>query len=166
MVVDEIDVVHVAVLKSEGDPSVAGDRNDPRSSSVSSEWMQSVSWEVEVARFAGSIQVRQREGDSVQLVGGYPPRVVSLVEPSQPSMAKRTDHEVIIPRTGTVIKGFDGGGGGIRTRTASHMLLRHARLPFRHSLDVSMVLAAPTPLDSHLLGNDGLSRDDGCGALG
>ena len=35
----------------------------------------------------------------------------------------------------------------------SHMLLRHARLPFRHSPVTQMVL--PTPLDSGFRRNDG-----------
>ena len=32
-----------------------------------------------------------------ELVSGYPAGVVSLIEPPQPSMAKRTDHELILP---------------------------------------------------------------------
>ncbi len=68
--------------------------------------MQSVSRQIEIARLAGNIQVCQGESDSVQLVGGYPAGVVSLMEPPQPSMAKRTDHELIIPCAGTAINGF------------------------------------------------------------
>ena len=68
--------------------------------------MQSVSREIEIARLIGSIQVRQGEGDSVQLVGGYPAGVVSLIEPPQPSMAERTDHKLIVPCAGTAINGF------------------------------------------------------------
>ena len=68
--------------------------------------MQSVSWQIEIARLAGGIQVRQGESDSVQLVGGYLAGVVSLIEPPQPSMAKRTDHELIILCAGTAINGF------------------------------------------------------------
>ena len=65
--------------------------------------MKSVSRNVEIARFAGGVQVSKGESNAVQLVGGYSAVVVSLVEPPQPSMAKRTDHGVIIPRAGTVI---------------------------------------------------------------
>ena len=68
--------------------------------------MQSVSRQVEIARLTGSIQVCQSEGDSVQLVGGYSPGVVSLIKPPQPSMAKRTDHELTIPCAGTAINAF------------------------------------------------------------
>ena len=106
VVIDEINVVHVASFKPKGDPPVASNRNAPQSSSVSSEWMQSVSWQIEIARLAGGIQVCQGESDSVQLVGGYPNGVVSLIEPPQPSMAKRTDHELIIPCAGTAINRF------------------------------------------------------------
>ena len=57
--------------------------------------MQSVSWQIEIARLAGGIQVCQGESDSVQLVGGYPAGVVALIEPPQPSMAKRTDRQLL-----------------------------------------------------------------------
>ena len=106
MVIDEINVVHVTSFKPKGDPPVASNRNAPKSSSVPPEWMQSVSRQVEIARFVGGIQVRQGESDSVQLVCCYPAGVVSLIEPSQPSMAKRTNHGLIIPCTGTAINGF------------------------------------------------------------
>ena len=106
MVIDKINVVHVTSFKSKGDPLVASNRNAPKSSSVPSEWMQSVSRQVKVARLAGGIQVRQGESDSVQLVCCYPAGVVSLIEPSQPSMAKRTNHGLIIPCTGTLINRF------------------------------------------------------------
>lgn len=69
--------------------------------------MQSVSWQIEIARLAGSIQVCQGESDSVQLVGGYSAGVVSLIESSQPSMSERTDHESIVPCTGIAINRFD-----------------------------------------------------------
>ena len=68
--------------------------------------MQSVSWQIKIARLAGGIQIRQGESDSAQLVGCYPAGVVSLIEPPQPSMAKRTDHELIIPCAGTGINRF------------------------------------------------------------
>ena len=103
MVIDEINVVHVASFKPKGDSPVASNRNAPQSSSVPSEWMKSVSWQIEIARLAGGIQVCQGESDSVQLVCGYSAGVVSLKEPPQPSMAKRTDHELIIPCAGTAI---------------------------------------------------------------
>ena len=67
--------------------------------------MQSVSRQVEIARLAGGIKVCQGESDAVQLVGGYPGGVVSLIEPPQTSMAKRTDHGTIIPCTDTAING-------------------------------------------------------------
>ena len=70
MVIYEIYVVHVASFKPKGDPPVASNRNAPQSSSVPSEWMQSVPWQIEIARLAGGIQVCQGEGDSFQLVGG------------------------------------------------------------------------------------------------
>ena len=103
MVIDEINVVHVASFKPKGESPVASNRNAPQSSSVPSEWMQSVSWQIKIARLAGGIQVCQGESDSVQLVGGYPAGVVSPKEPPQPSMAKRTDHALIIPCAGTAI---------------------------------------------------------------
>ena len=106
MVIDEINVVHVASFKPKGDPPVASNRNTPQSSSVPSEWMQSVSGQIEIARLAGGIQVCQGESDPVQQVGRYPAGVVSLIEPPQPSMAKRTDHEQIIPCAGTAINRF------------------------------------------------------------
>ena len=118
MVIDEINVVHVASFKPKGESPVASNRNAPQSSSVPSEWMQSVSWQIKIARLAGGIQVCQGESDSVQLVGGYPAGVVSPKEPPQPSMAKRTDHALIIPCTGTVInrsfnpESTEQGGGG------------------------------------------------------
>ena len=43
--------------------------------------MQSVSRQIEIARLVSGIQVCQDEGDSVQLVGGNPAGVVSLIEP-------------------------------------------------------------------------------------
>ncbi len=70
--------------------------------------MQSVSRQIEIARFGGGVQVRQGESDAVQLVGGCPAGVVSLIKPPQPSMAKRTDHALIIPRAGTVINVIGG----------------------------------------------------------
>ena len=65
--------------------------------------MQSVSRQIEVARIAGCIQVCQSEGDSVQLVGGYPAGVASLIKSLQSSMAKRSNHDKTIPRAGTAI---------------------------------------------------------------
>ena len=105
VVIDEVNVVHVASFKPEGDPPIASNRNTPPSSSIPSEWVQSVSRQIEIARLASGIQVCQGKSDSFHLVCGYPAGVVSHIEPPQPSMAKRTDHGLIIPCAGTVING-------------------------------------------------------------
>ena len=106
MIINEVNVVHVASFKPEGDPPVASNRKAPQSSPIPSEGMQSVPWHVEIAGLAGGIQVCKGEGDSVQLVGGNPPGVVSFKEPPQSPMAKRTDHGPIIPCAGTAINEF------------------------------------------------------------
>ena len=59
MVIDEINVVHVASFKPKGDPPVARNRDAPQSSEVPSEGMQYVLWHVKIAGPAGGIQVCQ-----------------------------------------------------------------------------------------------------------
>ena len=65
--------------------------------------MQSVARQIEVVRPAGCIQVCQSEGNSVQLVGGYPAGVASLIESPQSSMSNRSDSDESIPDAGTAL---------------------------------------------------------------
>ncbi len=122
--------------------------------------MQSVSWQIEIARLAGGIQVRQGESDSVQLVGGYLAGVVSLIEPPQPSMAKRTDHELIILCAGTAINEFanlphtdtdtwrlptGALNGYARNMALSERQIFHSlsRMPFVDSAELALILGEP-----------------------
>ena len=91
--------------------------------------MQSVSRQIEIARLAGCIHVCQSEGDSVQLVGGYLPGVVSLIESLQASMAKRSNHDKSVPCAGTVIN-------------------RISDLPRTHAVDSDKSLLRVGPLDT------------------
>ena len=68
--------------------------------------MQSVPRQIKVARLVGDIEVRQGESNPIQLVGTYPAGVASLIEPPQSSMAKRSDHRVMISCSGTPINSF------------------------------------------------------------
>ena len=118
VIIDEIDVVHVSGFKPERDSPVPGNRNAPKSSAVPSEWMQSVSRQIKVARLPRRIQVCQSEGDSVQLVGGYSTGVASVIESPQSPVAKRSNHEEIILRTDTANNGISGnrrGGAAMTT---------------------------------------------------
>ena len=100
VIVNKIDVGHVAIFKAECDPPVARNRNAPRASPVTPEGMQSVPRQIKFARLCGYIEIRQGESNPIQLVGTYPAGVASLIEPPQSSMAKRTDHREIIPCAG------------------------------------------------------------------
>ena len=53
VIIDESDFVHVAGLNPECDPPVPRNRNAPKSSLVPSEWMESVSRQIKVARSNG-----------------------------------------------------------------------------------------------------------------
>ena len=84
VVIDEINVVRVASFKPKGGPPVASNRNAPQPlRSPLSRW----------SLYPG----RSRS------LGGYPSGAVSLIEPPQPSMAKRTDYRLAIPCSGTAI---------------------------------------------------------------
>ncbi len=50
--------------------------------------MQSVPWQFKIARFGGDIEVCKGQGYPIQLVGGYPAGIASLIESLQSSMAK------------------------------------------------------------------------------
>ena len=102
--------------------------------------MQSVSRQIEIARLAGCIQVCQSEGDSVQLVGGYPAGVASLIESLQFSMAKRSNQDKSVPRTGTAIN-------------------RISDLPHTDAVDSDKSLLRVVPLDTWP------SQTDGCSTL-
>lgn len=81
VIVHQVDVVGVAILKSEGDPPVAGNRNAPRPTQVAPQGMQSLPRQINIARLAGGIEVCQGESDPVQQVCVYPAGVVPLMEP-------------------------------------------------------------------------------------
>ena len=132
--------------------------------------MQSVSRQIEIARLAGDIQVCQGESNSVQLVGRHPAGVVSLIEPPQPSMAKRTDHEPIIPcadtainrfvtlsHTGTATRRLPTGAlnGYARTMATSERQLLDAlgRTPFVDSAELALILGEPHTTVHRTLGN-------------
>ncbi len=118
--------------------------------------MQSVSRQIEIARLAGCIQVCQSEGDSVQLVGGYPAGVASLIESLQSSMAKRSNHDKIIPCAGTAINrisdlphtdAVDSDKKSAACSSARHMAISNRRLldalsrtPFVDSTELAVIL--------------------------
>ena len=90
--------------------------------------MQSVSWQIEIARLAGGIQVCQGKSDSAQLVSGYPAGVVALIEPPQSSMAKRMKRSGVRPR-----------GPGLLEAAADTTPLVGMLLLERHNLNIEGV---------------------------
>ena len=121
--------------------------------------MQSVSRQIEIARLAGCIQVCQSEGDSVRLVGGDPAGVASLIESLHSSMAKRSNHDKIIPCAGTAINrisdlplsdAVDSDKKSAARSSARHMAISNRQLldalcrtPFVYSTELANILGEP-----------------------
>ena len=79
--------------------------------------MQSVPRQIKFARLGGYIEVRQGESNPIQLVATYLAGVASLIEPPKSSMAKRPDHRMIIPCSGTLIN-----SNRLQLGDSSHMI--------------------------------------------
>ena len=106
VIVDQINVVRIAIFKSEYESPITGNRNAPYSFQIALERMQSVSWQIYVPRLAGSIEVCKSESDPIQQISAYPAGVVPLMEALKSPMAKGPYHRVIVSCIATHINPY------------------------------------------------------------
>ena len=147
MVVDQVDVVGIAIFEAEDHPPVAGNRDASVPLQFTLQRVKPVAGQVEVRGFASIVKVRQGERDPIRQGGTHSARIAALVHALQAAMTKPSDHEAVcrIPvhmsigksrrtatswRTpkndclpaGTILDGSDPQKGGCRRcHTACHI---------------------------------------------
>ena len=93
MVVDQVDVVGIAIFEAEDHPPVAGNRDAPVPLQSALQRVKPVAGQVEVRGLAGIVKVRQGERDAVRQVRIHSARIAALVHALQAAMTKPSDHE-------------------------------------------------------------------------
>ena len=103
MVINQVNIVDIALFKAKDDPPVGGNRNTPKSPQIASQRMEPVSRQVKVRGLASSIEIRQSKGDSFRLISTYPAGVAALIQPLETSMSKRPNRKTTVPCSGTPV---------------------------------------------------------------
>ena len=92
VVIDQVNIVNIAFFEAKGDAPVTGNRNAPILFQTAFQSVQPITGHVKVFGSACTIQVRQRKGDSPNLIGPHFACISSCVQALQPTVSEFSNH--------------------------------------------------------------------------
>ena len=92
MIIDQLNVKHVAVLNPKDDAPVCPDGHGPETLQITFERVEAVSGKIKGLRYSCPIEAGQNVLDDIAQIGPYPTAVALLVEPFQSSMLEAPNH--------------------------------------------------------------------------
>jgi hypothetical protein len=94
MVVDEIDLISIAVVEAENKAPVTGNRNRPQTRQIAFKTMQAVSRQIHVFGFISLIQARKYPFELFRILRLHLPAVPILEEKAETFVPKAQNHLV------------------------------------------------------------------------
>jgi len=95
MVIDVIDVHHVAVRKAKDHPSIGPNRHSPKTPKFALERVQPEPRQVHIRNRTGSIETHQNVSQLRRVLSNHAARIVVLVKPPQSFVANRPYHRLM-----------------------------------------------------------------------
>ena len=92
VVVNQVNIVDIAIVKAEYDPPVTGNRDTPNSLQSTFQRVKTVTGQIEIRGSAGIVKIRRRKCNVFRLIRAHSARVTTLVQPLEASIAKTSNH--------------------------------------------------------------------------
>jgi len=83
MVVDQVDIVDIAVPKAKDDSPIPGNDNTPITLQLTPQGVYSIPWQIEIRGLPGHFKIGQNQRNPSDQIGPESPAVATLMEPLQ-----------------------------------------------------------------------------------